>query len=86
MRLFGITCDEATMICDKSQYKESTLLERFKLQLHFLTCKNCKEYVKQNNLLTRVFKNEATLCKDHNHCMSAEDKEKLQKELENFKL
>ncbi len=87
MKLFNITCDEATMICDKSQYGESTFLERMKLQFHFLGCKICRLYTKQNNLLTRIYKNEAADCKNgERKCMNHEDKEKLKKELENFSL
>ncbi len=29
-----INCDEATTICDKSQYCEATLWERIKLRMH----------------------------------------------------
>ena len=87
MKLFRITCDEATMICDKSQYGESTFFERLKLQIHFLGCKICRRYTKQNNLLTRVYKNEASRCKsEEQKCMNHEDKEKLKKELEKFSL
>ena len=36
MAKFKITCDEATTICDKSQYGKATILEIIKLKFHFL--------------------------------------------------
>lgn len=82
-----ITCDEATTICDKSQYGEATFMEKMKLRLHFIKCPICPQYTKQNNLLTKLYnakaksdqKVKATLC------MSDEEKEKLRKVLENVK-
>lgn len=53
---FKLTCDEATTICDKSQYKESTLLERLSLNLHFIKCKYCKCYSQQNTYLSSLYK------------------------------
>jgi hypothetical protein len=50
-----ISCDQATTICDKNQYGEATVLDKLKLGLHFLRCKICKMYTKQNALLSRVF-------------------------------
>ncbi|MGB0891164.1 MAG: hypothetical protein ACPGUU_02345 [Flavobacteriaceae bacterium] len=79
-----ITCDEATTICDKSQYGESSLLERIKLNLHFLMCKICIKYTKQNSTMTQLFKMKAKDCKEHHHCMSNNDKEALKKQLEEF--
>ena len=31
---FMITCDKASTICDKSQYKEASFLERIRLAYH----------------------------------------------------
>lgn len=81
-----ITCDEATTICDKSQYGESTLLERIKLNLHFLVCKICAKYTKQNKTMTNLFKMKATDCKGHQKCLSDKDKEAFKKQLEEFKV
>lgn len=77
-----ITCDEATMICDKSQYGESTLWERIRLNIHFLQCNICKLYTKQNNKMTDIFKMKAADCKKETHCLSTKEKEALKKELE----
>ena len=81
-----ITCDEATTICDKSQYGSSSLLEKLKLNIHFLSCKICSLYTKQNNTLTKIYKGHAKSCKKTNVCMSKEDKEALKKELEKIKI
>jgi len=81
-----ITCDEATTICDKSQYGESTLLDKMKLSYHFLTCKICALYSKQNNTLTKLYKGHAKNCKKTSVCMSKIDKEALKKEFEKLKI
>ena len=82
---FKITCDEATTICDKSQYGEASLFERIQLNFHFLICKICARYSKQNRKMTEVYKIKATDCKKDNHCLSAQEKENLKKELEKLK-
>jgi len=85
---FNITCDEATTICDKNQYGEATFMEKFKLQIHFLKCKICFQYTKQNTLLTKIYKKKAKSDQQQKAtlCMSAKEKEKLRKELENFSI
>ena len=80
-----ITCDEATTICDKSQYGASTLVEKLKLNIHFLQCKVCSLYTKQNNALTSLYKGHAKSCKDTKLCMSNADKDALKKEFEKLK-
>jgi len=80
-----ITCDEATTICDKNQYGAATLLDKVKLGFHFLTCKICSLYSKQNNMLSKVYKNHAKACKETTFCMSKEQKEALKKELDKIK-
>ena len=52
---FIISCDEATTLCDKNQYKEATIFEKIKLSLHIFACGNCKKYTEQNTLMTRFF-------------------------------
>ena len=76
-----ITCDEATTICDKSQYGAATLLDKLKLSIHFLGCKICSLYTKQNNILTKLYKGHAKSCKATKVCMSKEDKDTLKEEL-----
>lgn len=81
-----LTCDEATTICDKNQYGEATFLEKVKLNLHFLSCKICFKYTKQNMKLTRIYKSHAKNCKSLKHCMSEEDKLALKEKLKNIKV
>lgn len=80
-----ISCDEATTICDKSQYKEASFFEIFQLKLHFLFCKVCALYSKQNNFLTKIYKSKATSCKNHSVCISSKEKEEIKKQLEQLK-
>ena len=81
-----ITCDEATTICDKNQYGEATFMDKLKLNLHFMKCKICSLYTKQNTTLTKIYKNKAKSDRAHtaSRCMSKEEKEKLREQLENF--
>lgn len=80
LKKLKISCDEATTICDKSQYGKATLLEVIKLRIHFLSCKFCSLYTKQNNLLSKILKKNKTgktICN-----MTEEDKELMRKQLE----
>ncbi len=49
-----IPCDEANHVCDKSQYKEASLLEKVKLSIHLMYCKACQKYTKNNTKLTKA--------------------------------
>lgn len=72
---FKITCDEATTICDKSQYGKATIMEIIKLRIHFLGCKFCSIYTKQNNLLSKILnknKGGSAICS-----LSEEEKEQM---------
>lgn len=80
-----ISCDEATTICDKNQYGEASIKELILLNLHFLHCKFCRKYTKQNALLTRLYKGQAATCKNLKHCMSVDDKDALKKAFEDAK-
>ncbi|MFY0602413.1 MAG: hypothetical protein JXQ93_00580 [Flavobacteriaceae bacterium] len=84
-RKFMMSCDEAAMICDKNQYGEASFLDKIKLQIHLLACKMCKEYTKQNSLLTKVFKKKASHQKEQHICLSSHEKENLKKELEKIR-
>ncbi|MEZ4875818.1 MAG: hypothetical protein R2793_10315 [Flavobacteriaceae bacterium] len=50
---FKITCDESNHICDKSQYKEASLWEKIKLNIHLLYCDFCRKYTANNQRLTK---------------------------------
>ncbi|WP_296634043.1 hypothetical protein [Polaribacter sp.] len=81
----NITCDEATKICDKSQYGEATVLEKIKLKIHFLNCVICKLYTKQNLLLSFFYKKQAEACKKVHHCLTSEEKEVLKQKIKEAK-
>lgn len=84
LKKFRLTCDEATTICDKNQYGEASFMELLKLQLHFLECKICPKYTKQNMLLTKIYKKKAKVDKEaiDKLCMSLKDKEAMKKAFE----
>tara|TARA_B110000046_G_scaffold165254_1_gene181398 strand:+ start:37906 stop:38169 length:264 start_codon:yes stop_codon:yes gene_type:complete len=80
-----ITCNEATTICDKSQYKEASLIEKIKLNLHFLVCKICRLYTNQNKRMSDLFKIHSLDCKGRINLLSKAEKDVLKKHLEQFK-
>ncbi len=51
-----IPCEEANHVCDKTQYKEATLWEKIKLNIHLIYCKACRKYTKKNTMLTKLLK------------------------------
>lgn len=75
-----ITCDEATAICDKSQYGEASLSEKILLNIHLFICKYCKKYTKQNNLMTQLFGKHLTPCQESEK-LTKEEKIELEKHL-----
>ena len=83
---FMISCDEATTICDKNQYGEASLSEKISLNIHLIICKYCKQYTKQNGLMSQIFGKYLAPC-DGSEKLSKEAKveleKNLQKELEN---
>ncbi|WP_299054703.1 hypothetical protein [uncultured Polaribacter sp.] len=76
-----ITCDEATTICDKNQYGEATFYEKLTLNIHFIKCKVCFLYTKQNNTLSKILKHQAKDCKGKSFTLQNEEKEILKKKL-----
>lgn len=61
-RLFLISKEEAFHICDKSQYRESTLWEKVKLSFRYLWCRTTRHYVNRNNKLTKTIKSSNLEC------------------------
>jgi len=59
-----IPCDEANHVCDKTQYKEATLWEKVKLNIHLIYCRACREYTKNNTKLTNKIKESKVECLD----------------------
>ena len=71
-----ISCEEASHICNKSQYKEASFWEILKLRFHIFYCKTCAKFTKRNKTLT-------TLCdKAGLTVLSEEDKECMKRDLE----
>lgn len=77
-----ISCDEATTICDKNQYREASFLDKIKLSFHLLMCKHCKAYSSQNNLMTRILGKHLNSC-NGSEKLTVEEKNKLEKNLKN---
>ncbi len=50
-----ISCDEAALICNKSQYREARLPEKLMLKLHILFCSTCSSFSKRNKKLSEMF-------------------------------
>ena len=71
-----ISCDEATDICNKSQYNEATLWDIAKLKLHLLICRVCRQFSSKNTKLTK-------LCRDSElHALSQQEKEHMKAKLQ----
>lgn len=56
MALLKINCHEGKMLCDKNQYKETSLIEKIKLNLYLLICSECRSYTANNNKLSKSIK------------------------------
>lgn len=70
-----ISCEEAAIICHKTQYKEATFWERIGLKFHLMMCKVCPQFSKKNAKLT-------TLCEKANlHTLSEKEKLKMKKQI-----
>lgn len=76
-----LTCDEATKICDKNQYKAATLVEKIKLGIHLLYCKTCGLYSKQNNVMSTCYKIHKDELNGTEYCLNEEEKKHIDKEL-----
>jgi len=81
MKKFMTTCDEATAISDKDQYKEATSWELIKLGFHTMMCKSCKVYTIQNKSLTKIIEYKAIAEKKALKTLSDTDKVNLKKEV-----
>lgn len=82
MESFFINCDDATLICDKKQYKEASFWERMKLSYHLLFCKNCRVYPEQNKIITKVLAYKSEQEKESKKGLSSADKVEMKKELQ----
>ncbi|AWX43855.1 hypothetical protein HME9304_00846 [Flagellimonas maritima] len=70
-----ISCEQASTICNKSQYQEASFWEIQKLKLHILMCKTCAKFSRKNTVLT-------SLCdKAGLSILSENDKDEMRKKL-----
>lgn len=76
-----IDCDEAKYICDKSQYNESTLWERLRLNIRYIYCHITRSYVKQNKKLSALVTDDKVSCMDSSSKNTL--KVEFEKELQN---
>lgn len=83
MGKFFIKCDEATCVCDKTQYKEASFWEKFKLSFHLLTCRHCKVYSEQNKVVTKVLNYKVLKKNETTSCLSTPEKTVIKKNIEN---
>jgi hypothetical protein len=73
-----ITCQQAAIICNKTQYREASIFEILKLRLHILLCKACHKYVKRNTKLSELCK------KAQLQALSDSEKESIKKRLADY--
>ncbi len=73
-----LTCDQATTICDKSQYKEASFWELVKLNLHLFLCKRCGKYAKQNSIMSKCYNKQSSDNCTKNDCLCDEEKRTME--------
>ncbi len=59
-----IPCNDANHVCDKTQYKEASLWEKIKLNIHLIYCRACRKYTKNNTKLTKAITKSEVECLD----------------------
>ncbi len=74
-----ISCEEASIICNKTQYKEATFMEKIKLNLHLFVCNTCSKFSKKNTKLTLLF--EKTDLRSLSESEKIEMKQQLQEKI-----
>lgn len=73
-----ITCEEAKHICDKSQYGEATLWEKFKLNIRLSWCKITRAYTKRNRALTKTINSTKVECLKQQEQQQLKEKFKME--------
>jgi len=76
-----LTCNQATSICDKSQYKEATFWELLKVKIHLFLCKRCGKYAKQNNIMSKCYKIQRSAECSKKDCLCDEEKRTMENNL-----
>lgn len=74
-----ISCDKAAFLTSKAQEGRLSIFEKIELRVHILSCKYCKRYKQEIELLNRHVKqqNEKILQGQNGYHLSQVDKEKL---------
>jgi len=49
-----ISCEKAAILCNKTQYKEASFMDKLKLRFHLFMCKTCSKFTKKNTELTSI--------------------------------
>ncbi len=71
-----ISCEKATILCNKTQYGEASFLEKLQLKFHLFMCKTCSSFSKKNTELT-------SLCQKANlNGLSTSEKEQMKTALQ----
>jgi hypothetical protein len=75
-----INCKEATLLIEKKQEKQISVLDRIKLLLHLMICELCRRFQKQSKLIS----DSASHIETH-HTLTKEQEEKLKGIIEKAK-
>lgn len=72
-------CEKTTELCDKREYKETSIREIILINLHIFRCKQCREYSKKTVLLTKFLNNSSlkSLSSDQKHTLKHQISEEL---------
>jgi len=78
-----LSCDTATMLITKSEYKKLNCIENIQLKMHLLGCKFCRRFKKQSEFISYAIKNDFANLDNKNLKveLSDEQKEKLKEKL-----
>ncbi len=79
-----ISCEEASTICTKSQYGEASVIEKIKLNMHFMFCKFCRRFASQNSKLTDMCSMARKNQEAKTDSLSEEFKAKLKSQIKEF--
>ncbi len=71
-----ISCEEAAILCNKTQYEETTFVQKLKLRFHLFMCRACAGFTKKNTKLS-------LLCEKANlQVLSKHEKIKMKEQLQ----
>ncbi len=81
MKKYMTSCDDATEISDRDQYKEASSWELIKLGFHTMMCKSCKVYTVQNKMITKALDTIAEIDTQSIKTLTLEEKKALKEKL-----